>query len=126
MKTWIELQQGKLPLASTPPHIIDCLGWTKQQLDRLRDRDFNKHRAEKALLARLEQQVQQKTAVILPTPTERLPPQQLEQLVKPGQTMIVPWRVDLSALARYGYSESEIAVFQQRMYRLAESRMAGL
>jgi hypothetical protein len=77
------------------------------------------------LLARLDQQVQQGRAAIVPAPPERLSALELEKLVKPGQVMLVPWRVDLSALTRYGYSQSEIVVFEQRMYNLAAKRMAG-
>lgn len=113
------------PLTSEPPHIIHCLGWTQQQVDALRDRDLKKHKVETVLRTRLNQQVQQGRAAIVPAPPERLPPQELQRLVKPGQVMIVPWRVDLTALTQYGYSQSEIVVFEQRMYKLAAKRMAG-
>ncbi|OAI46049.1 hypothetical protein AYO44_12005 [Planctomycetaceae bacterium SCGC AG-212-F19] len=76
------------------------------------------------LLARLVQQVQQGRAAIVPAPPERLSPLELEKLVRPGQIMVVPWRVDLSALTQYGYSQSEIVVFEQRMYKLAAQRMS--
>jgi hypothetical protein len=125
IKTWHGQQNGLLPVTSKPPHVLDCLGWTQQQVDALRDRDLKKHRAETVLLARLDQQVQQGKAAIVPAPPERLSPQELERLVKPGQIMVVPWRIDLTALTRYGYSQSEIVVFEQRMYKLAAKRMAG-
>jgi hypothetical protein len=125
VETWLKQQDGLLPVMSKPPHIIDCLGWTQEQIDALRDRDLKRHQAQTAQRARLDQQVQQGKAAIVPGPPERLPPQDLERLVKPGQIMVVPWRVDLSALVRYGYSQSEIAIFEQRMYQLAAKRMAG-
>jgi hypothetical protein len=123
IKTWLELQNGVVPLASKPLHIIECLGWTKHQLEALRDWDLNKHRVERVKLARLNQQIQQGRAAIVPAPPERLSPQELEKLVRPGQIMVVPWRIDLSALAGYGYSESEIIIFEQRMYALAGKRL---
>jgi hypothetical protein len=125
IQTWLKQQNGRLPLTSKPPHILDCLGWTPQQVDALRDRDLKEHQAEIALQARLDQLVQQGKAAIVPAPPERLSPQDLERFVKPGQIMVVPWRIDLTALTRYGYSQSEIDKFEQRMYALAARRMAG-
>lgn len=126
IKTWLELQNGVVPKSSKPPHIIDCLSWTQQQLDALRDRDLKEHKAEAALLAQLERQVQQGRAVFVPAPLERISPQELERLVRPGQIMVVPWRIELSTLAGCGYLASEIVVFEQRMYDLAAKRMAGI
>lgn len=122
--TWIKQENGLLPTTVKPPHIVDCLGWTQQQVDALRERDLKKHQMELVLIARLEQQVQHGRAAMLPAPPERLSPQQLESLVKPGQVMVVPWRVDLTALTRYGYTQDEIAIFEQRMFKLAAKRMA--
>jgi len=125
IQTWLEQDNGLLPALSKSPHVIDCLGWTQEQVDALRESDLKKHRAQTMLLARLDQQVQEGRAAIVPAPPERLSRQELEKLVKPGQVMVVPWRIDLSALTRYGYSQSEIIVFEQRMYKLAAKRMAG-
>jgi hypothetical protein len=125
IQTWLEQQNGLLPALSKPPHVIDCLGWTQQQVDALRQSDLEKHRAQTILLARLDEQVQQGRAAIVPAPPERLSPLELEKLVRPGQIMVVPWRVDLSALTKYGYSQTEIVVFEQRMYKLAAKRMSG-
>jgi len=125
IKTWRDQQNGLLPVTSKPPHILDCLGWTQQQVEALRNRDLKEHQAETVRLARIHQQVQQGKAAIVPAPPERLSPQELERLVKPGQIMVVPWRIDLSALTRYGYVQSEIVVFEQRMCELAAKRMAG-
>jgi hypothetical protein len=57
---------------------------------------------------------------------ERFTPTELEPLVKPGQALIVPWRGDLKAMTEFGYSAEEIAVFEQRMYRLAAQRVLGI
>jgi hypothetical protein len=121
--TWIKQQSGRLPVTSKPPHIIDCLGWTQAQVDALRERDLKRHRAESIQLTQLEQQIQVGKAAIAPSPIERLPPQDLAAIAKPGQVVVVPWRVDLSALAGYGYSNSQIAEFEQRMYQLAARQM---
>jgi hypothetical protein len=126
IQTWLEQQKGVLPALCTPPHVIGCLGWTQRQVDALRARDLKKHRAQTMFFARLDQQVQQGRAAIVPAPRERLSALELEKLVRPGQVMVVPWRVDLSALTRYGYSQSEIVGFEQRMYTLAANRMSSL
>jgi hypothetical protein len=125
MRTWLEQRNGLLPPMSKPPHIIECLGWSQQQVDAMRDRDLIRHEAEAASLTELARQVQQGVAAIIPSPPERLSPQELERFVRPGQAMVVPWRVDLSGLERYGYSPGEIDRFVDRMYALAAKRMAG-
>lgn len=91
----------------------------QQQVDELRDRDLKRHQAETAQWIRLCQQVHQEKAVIIPAPPERLSPQDLERLVKPSQMMVVPRRIDLSALTRHEYSPCEILELEQRMNRLA-------
>ncbi|MER3417201.1 MAG: hypothetical protein C4297_13470 [Gemmataceae bacterium] len=125
IETWLELQNGLLPKRSEPPHIIYCLGWTQEQVDALRQSDLERHRAETLLLSCLNQQVQQGRAAIVPAPPERLSQLELEKFVRPGQVMVVPWRVDLSVLQTYGYSQREIVVFEERMYKLAAKRMSG-
>jgi hypothetical protein len=121
--TWVRQQAGLLPETSKPPHIIDCLGWSQAQVDALRERDLRLHRAESGKLEQVVQEVQQGKAAIMPSPIERLSPQQVSEFIKPGQVAVVPWRVDLSALSRYGYLPSEISVFEQRMYAVAAERM---
>ena len=125
IKTWLELEDSVVPSPSKSPHIIDCLGWTQQRLDALRDSDLKTHRAQARRLARLNREVQQGIAAIVPAPPDRLSPQELEKLVRPGQIMVVPWRIDLSGLTRYGYEQNQIVVFEKRMYDLAAKRMAG-
>jgi hypothetical protein len=125
IKTWLELQSGIVPASSEPPHIIHCLGWNQHQLDALRVSDLRKRQVEADLLARIDQQVRKGTAAIVPAPPERLSSRELKDLVKPGQIMVVPWRIDLAGLAQYGYSASEIAEFEERMYALASKRMNG-
>jgi hypothetical protein len=123
METWIKQQSGQLPVASKPPHIIDCLGWTQERVDALRANDLRRHQADSIQLAQLEQQIKVGKATIAPTPIERLPPQELAAIAKPGQIVVAPWKVDVSALSVYGYSAEEIAVFEQRMYQFAAKRM---
>jgi hypothetical protein len=123
IQTWLEQRDGLLPALTKAPHVIECLGWTQQRVDALRNSDLERHRAESIVLARLGQQVQQGKAAIIPAPPERLSTLELEKHFRPGQVMVVPWRVDLSALMSYGYSNSEIAVFVERMYKLAAKRM---
>jgi hypothetical protein len=66
--------------------------------------------------------IQQGKAAVLPSPPEHFSPQELGARVKPGQVAVAPWRVDLSALAGYGYTADEITVFEQAMYGLAAER----
>jgi hypothetical protein len=121
--TWLRSQGGLLAPGTSPPHIIACLGWTQARVDALRATDLRRDQVEKGRLAGLLQQVRQRRAAILPTPLERLSSQQLSEAVKAGQTMIVPWRVDLSALAAYAYGQEEIAQFEERMYHFAAKGM---
>jgi hypothetical protein len=121
IRTWLELPEGVDPPSPKPVHVIACLGWTKQDLEALREEDLAKHQAETAQDDQLRQQVREKKAVILRAPPERLP--RGGKGIRRGQIRVVPWRVNLSALARYGYSRGEIAVFQERMHELAARRM---
>jgi hypothetical protein len=123
METWRK-QDGLLPALSKPPHIIDCLGWTQERVDALREEDLKQHRSESVKLAQLEQEIKAGNAAVAPSPLARLPAEELAVIARPGQFVVVPWKVDLSALAVYGYSADEIAVFEERMYQLAAKRMA--
>lgn len=125
VSTWLRQVDGSLVASLDPPHIISCLGWTQQKVDALRAMDLSRHQMQRGHLAQLDQQVKQGQAAIVPSPVERLTQQELARHVMPGQLMIVPWRVDLSALGAYGYDSEEIATFEQRMYRVAAQRMAG-
>jgi hypothetical protein len=125
IERWLKSEKGLLLVATKPPHIIDCLGWSQQRVDSLREKDLREHQVNMSQLARLEEQVKQGQAAVVPAPVERLSHEELSSLVKPGQIMIVPWRVDLSALADYGYTREEIVVFEHRMYELATKRMSG-
>ena len=81
------------------------------------------HQARTVQLAQIHQGVKEGTAALLPTPAERLPQKELQRLVKPGQVLIVPLRVNLDTLSIYGYSNSEIAVFEEHMYQIAAERI---
>jgi hypothetical protein len=125
IQTWLKRQQGRLPAMTRPPHIITCLGWTQQDVDSLRDQDLNQYQTETRVMAQLENQVQQSRAVILPAHPAQLDAEELEKLVRPSQAAIAPWRVDLEALAVYGYSRRQIREFERRMYKLAAKRLTG-
>lgn len=123
MKTWLEQQQGSLPALTKRPHIVDCLGWSDDRVDALRTHDLQEHRQQMAQLLRLEQNVKAGQAAFVPAPLEQMVPGALAQFARPGQTLIVPWRVDLSALTRYGYVADQIAAFEKAMYDLARERI---
>jgi hypothetical protein len=125
IKTWLKQQDSSSLASSKAPHIIDCLGWTQDRVEALRKSDLREREQDVTQLARLDRQVQEGQAARVPAPVERLSPQELATLVTPGQLVIVPWQIDLSALAAYGYAPEEIAAFEQRMYQLAAERMAG-
>jgi len=122
--TWLQKLIGILPVSTKSPHIIDCLGWTQQQIDTLYKNDLREHEEDMIKLTRIEKRVKKKKAAIIPTTIERLSSEELAVLVKPKQIVISPWRVNLSALSEYRYSSDEIAVFEERMYQLAAKRMS--
>jgi hypothetical protein len=126
IETWLKQQAGRLPELSKPPHVIDCLGWSQEQVDVLRQRDLRLHQQESGRLERVVQDAQQGTAALVPTPIERLSPEQVSAVIKPGQVAVVPWRVDLSALCGYGYLPTEIEAFERRMYDVAAKRMESI
>jgi hypothetical protein len=126
LKTWRTLQTNPGQVAPKPPHIIDCLGWTQKKVNDLRDSDIKQYQTATSVRASITHQIQQGKVAILPAPPEQLPPQALQQLVKPGQLKIVPWRLNLDALEIYGYSFNEILVFEDRMYKLAAKRMKAV
>jgi hypothetical protein len=125
LKTWLDQQQGILPPMLKLPHIIDCLGYSQEQVEALRDSDLREHQGRIVQLAQIDQGVKEGKAALLPAPAERLPQGELQRLVRPGQLMVAPFRVNLAALAIYRYSESEIAVFEERMYQFAAKRIAA-
>ncbi len=122
IQTWTQPQQ---PMTK-PPHIIDCLGWTQDRIDKLRAHDLRENQTRQASMSKLGQQVQQGKAVAMPTPVEHLSTTELEKFLSSEQTMIAPWRVDLSRLSMYGYTTDEIQVFEKRMYDVAAKRMKML
>jgi hypothetical protein len=111
---------------SKPLHIIDCLGWSQEQVDVLRQRDLRRHQLESSSLQRVVQQAQKGKAAVVPSPVERLTPAEVSSFIRPGQVAVVPWRLDLSALSRYYYSAAEIEAFEQRMYDVAADRMGSI
>jgi hypothetical protein len=126
IETWLKQQAGLLPELSRPPHIIDCLGWSQEQVDVLRQRDLRQYQLESSGLERVAREAQEGKAAIVPAPIERLSSEQVCALVKPGQVAVVPWRVDLWALSVYGYSPREIDAFERRMYDVAAERMGSI
>jgi hypothetical protein len=117
------------PLASPfvrPPHIIACLGWTQDEVNELQQDDLRRNSQQQINISQIARQIQHGTAVALPLPLERLPSPDIERLIRPGQTVVVPWRVDLTRLSVYGFSTQEIQKFENRMYNLAAKRMQSL
>jgi hypothetical protein len=121
-ETWLKQQQASPSPAAKPPHIIDCLGWAQERVDALREKDLRGHQVETAQVAHFQQQVKEGKATVLPAPD--VPKEKRADLEARGQTIILPWWIDLAALAQYGYTEPEIASFEKAMYKLAEKRMA--
>jgi hypothetical protein len=122
IRTWL----GLTPPTRSRPHIETCLGWPPERVERLRQHDLNGLLANRHAVQSTRQEIQRGTAVALPSPIERLPSADLERMARPGQIVVVPWRVDLTYLAVYGYSTEEIKQFEQRMYVIAANRMDSL
>jgi hypothetical protein len=122
IQTWMK----PMPPTRDPPHIITCLGWPQERVDKLRQRDLREFRENNVAVLQTRQQIQQGKAIALPSPVERMPSAELNKLVRPGQIVVVPWRVDLSHLSIYGYSVEEIQTFEQQMYDFAAKRMQSL
>ena len=122
IKTWTRPN----PPMTKPPHIIDCLGWTQERVDNLRAHDLREDHSRQVGISKLSQQVQQGQATTMPTPVEHLSTAELEKFLASEQSMIAPWRVDLSRLSVYEYTTDEIQVFEKRMYDLAAKRMKTL
>jgi hypothetical protein len=122
MKTWTKPSQ---PLLKAP-HIVDCLGWAPDRVDQLRARDILENRSQQAIMSEHAKLVQTGKSIALPAPIERLTAEEIASVVRPGQAMLAPWRVDLSRLSHYGYAPFEIEQFELRMYDLAAKRMKTL
>lgn len=106
-----------------PPHIISCLGWSQDEVDRFVQHDLWRARQQQVIISQIEQKIQHGTAVALPSPIERLSASDVERFIQPGRTVVVPWRVDLTHLGTCGYSPQEIQKFENRMYDVAAKRM---
>jgi len=89
--TWLRQAQGKMPVATRPPHIITCLGWTHAQVDELRQKDLAQHDRET-----LEGDVIKKDVAMALAETRY-------------------WTADLSALSQFGYSAIDIDRLEQKM-----------
>jgi hypothetical protein len=124
LSTWLRKEQGLLAAISTSPHIIDCLGWTQEQVDALRAKDLRQHQAQTGLITGLQQQVKGGKAEVIAAPM--VPEEKRAELEARGQRVILPWRIDLSALDQYGYSAAEISSFEAAMYKVAEKRLFDL
>jgi hypothetical protein len=119
----LETYRKSLP-TTKPPHIIDCLGWTQDRVDKLRAHDLREQQEQVFFIAQQQREVIDGRAAIVPAPLERVPPNERERMTR-VQVLIVPWKVDLSRLRVYGYTPEGIAVFEERMYALAAKRMQG-
>jgi hypothetical protein len=117
-----------------PPHIITCLGWTQERVNKLFQDDLRNCRAQRTLAAATQEKAKQGGALVLQSPVERLierlPEPELQALVgliqRPAQMVVLPWSVDLTGLSIYGYKADEIRVFEDRMYAVAAKRMKSL
>jgi hypothetical protein len=93
IETWLRVAAGKLLPPSKPPHIIDCLGWTEAQVEKLREKDMKQHLRESQEMDKIQKEVEA------------------------GEAEILTWIVDLSDMKQYGYSEQEIATYEDGMKR---------
>jgi hypothetical protein len=123
IRTWLDLQSGALLKSTKTPHIVYCLGWPHARVDALREHDLSDHQAETTAQIRIATHIKTGQAAFLPAPVEQLSPQTIAEFAKPGQRLIVPWKVDLSALARFGFSAEEISEYTKAMYDIARQRM---
>jgi hypothetical protein len=89
--TWLKQAKGTMPVATKPPHIITCLGWTQAQVDDLRQKDLALHELET-----------REAGVI-------------HNEVALGLAEIRYWTADLSALNQFGYSAQHIAQLERKM-----------
>jgi hypothetical protein len=99
IQTWLALKARRRAEPREKEHIRDCLGWTRKQVEALRDRDLVDHAARLADLVRIETAVQS------------------------GEARVLPWQVDAGALRQYGYSDDQIRSLERRMMDLAWERI---
>jgi len=97
---WLRIEQGIVPDITEDGHIIRCLGWNIEKVKLLRERDMLEHRKE----------IEEKTRI--------------ESEVKSGKADIAYWKIDLSLLKGYGYTDSEISEFTRRMNNLEQKRIS--
>jgi hypothetical protein len=98
VETWHALKMRRRPHVLRP-HLVECLGWTKKQVNELRKQDLADYAAELRELAQIE------TAVLT------------------GEASAMPCAVDLSALEQYGYRDDAVRDLEHRMLDLARDRL---
>ena len=91
METWQKMKRGEMPPITKPPHIISCLGWTQEEVDKLRKQDM--------ALQKKEAQDED---------TRR-------REINTGIAETRYWTAELSALGQYSYLPEEIAEYERRM-----------
>lgn len=105
-ETWLKEAADQLPPLTKLPHIIKCLGWTKEQVMELRGKDLEQY----------FQQIEER--------------KKIQKEVMARKAEIRYWKVDLSAMKQYGYSKQEIAIYegrmQQRIVRLMRHKRSML
>jgi hypothetical protein len=126
IKTWLQQDAGQMREKTKPDHIIDCLGWAPEEVYKLKEHDMNRHRMETGHRISIKQALEQGKAVVVKAPTEMLPLEKITEVAKPGQRVIMPWRVNLAHLVQYDFTTDDILKFEQRMYNVAEKRMSSL
>ncbi|MFM8286248.1 MAG: hypothetical protein ACKOGA_05925, partial [Planctomycetaceae bacterium] len=124
-ETWAREQQGLLPPSTKPPHIIDCLGWTPKMVAELRAQDLADAELQRTKLRELQRHQQRGDVLMVACPWRRLPPPQRRALVRTGKRIVMMWDVDLSALAKLGYTPAEVNRWTQKMLDLGRVRMQG-
>ncbi|MFM8288880.1 MAG: hypothetical protein ACKOGA_19490, partial [Planctomycetaceae bacterium] len=97
-----------LPPSTKPPHIIDCLGWTPKMVAELRAQDLVDAERQQNNLRELQRDQQRGDVLMVACPWRRLSPPQRRALVRTGKRIVMMWDVDLSALAKLGYTPAEV------------------
>lgn len=98
--TWQKQERGDWLPPEKTPHIYACLGWTKRRVNVLRKSDFeSESRGQKAL-------------------------SKLAKAIAAGKVTVSPWKIELSALAQYGYSKRQVQKLEERMAFKASATLA--
>ena|SRR2546426_1668190 len=98
VQTWLKQESEDRPQPINTPHIIRCLGWTEEQVQKLREMDLEEWSLQNEQM------------------------EELEEDVRKGKSRTAYWGIELSKLKRYRYSAGEIASLETRMVIRAQAR----